>query len=201
MDNILTTGNYMTIIFMSNYIIYPIRNIIDILSEYHYVKSSIRRANNLRIYDEDKIYEEEKLLVNGNIKIKNLSYTYNNKYYVIKDVNLFIKDKERVLILGESGCGKSTIMKILYKYCDVDRDSVYINDYDINDYSMSDIRKHINYISQNEMLFTGTIRDNILLDREISEIDFLNICKILHIDGDREYLDRCLKYYNNIKYS
>lgn len=182
MNNVLTTGDYMTIIFMSNYLIYPIRNIIDILSEYHYVKSSIRRANNLLIYDEDKIYEEEKILVNGNIKIKNLSYSYNNKYYVLKDVNLFIRDKERVLILGESGCGKSTIMKVLYKYCKVDRDSVYINNYDINDYSISDIRKHITYISQNEMLFNGSIRENILLDREVGEIEFLNICKILHID-------------------
>lgn len=182
MDGVLTTGNYMTIIFMSNYLIYPIRNIIDILSEYHYVKSALGRANNLLVYDEEKIYDEEKLLVNGNIKIKNLSYTYNNKYYVLKDINLFIKDKERVLILGESGCGKSTIMKVLYKYCEIDRDSVYINNYDINDYSMSDIRKHITYISQNEMLFTGSIRENILLDREVGELDFLNICKILHID-------------------
>lgn len=181
-DGVLTAGNYMTIIFMSNYLIYPIRNIIDILSEYHYVKSAIRRANNLLIYDEEKIHEEEKLLVNGNIKIKNLSYTYNNKYYVLKNINLFIKDKEKVLILGESGCGKSTIMKVLYKYCDVDRDTVYINNYDINNYSMSDIRRHITYISQNEMLFTGSIRENILLDREVGEIEFLNICKILHID-------------------
>lgn len=181
-DNVLTTGNYMTIILMSNYLIYPVRNIIDILSEYHYVKSAIRRANNLLVYDEEKIHEEEKLLVDGNIKIKNLSYTYNNKNYVLKDINLFIRDKERVLILGESGCGKSTIMKILYKYCMIDRDSVYINNYDINDYSMSDIRKHITYISQNEMLFTGSIRENILLDREVGEIDFLNVCKILRVD-------------------
>lgn len=182
MDNVLTTGNYMTIILMSNYLIYPVRNIIDILNEYHYVKSATRRANNLLVYNEEKIHEEEKLLVNGNIKIKNLSYTYNNKNYVLKDINLFIRDKERVLILGDSGCGKSTIMKILYKYCMIDRDCVYINNYDINDYSMSDIRKHITYISQNEMLFTGTIRENILLDREVGEIDFLNICKILRID-------------------
>lgn len=182
MDNILTTGDYMTIVFMSNYLIYPIRNIIDILNEYHYVKSAIRRANNLLDYDEEKIYEKEKLSVNGNIKFNNLSYTYNNKYYVLKDINLFIRDKERVLILGESGSGKSTIMKILYKYCEIDRDSVYINNYDINDYSMSDIRKNITYISQNEMLFTASIRENILLGREVGEVEFLNICKILHID-------------------
>ena len=82
------------------------------------------------------------------------------------------------MILGNSGGGKSTIMKILYKYYEIDRDSVYINDYDLNDYSISDIRKYITYISQNEIIFSGTIRENILLDREVSETHFLNICNI-----------------------
>lgn len=182
MDSKLTTGNYMTIAFLSSYIIYPITNLIGILTEYHYIKSAIKRANNLLEYEEEKIYEEEKLLVNGNIKFNNLSYTYNNKHYVLKNIDLFIRDKERVLIIGESGSGKSTIMKILYKYYEVERNSVYINDYDINDYSTSDIRKNITYISQNEMLFTGSIRDNIILDRNIGEIEFLNICKLLSID-------------------
>lgn len=181
-DETLTVGNYMTITFLSGYLIYPFRNFIDILGDFHYVKSAIKRGNDLLEYEEEKIYEKEKMMINGNIKFKNLSYTFNNKYYVLKNVNLFIRDKERVLILGDSGSGKSTIMKILYKYYGIDRDSVYINDYDLNDYSISDIRKNMTYVSQNEMLFTGSIRDNIILDREIGEVDFLNICKIVHVD-------------------
>ena len=182
MKGTLTMGNYMTICFLSGYLIYPVRNLLDMLNEYHYVKSSIKRGNNLLEYEEEKIYDKEKLEVNGNIKFKNLSYTFNNKFYVLEDINLFIRDKERVLILGDSGGGKSTIMKILYRYYDIDRNMIYINNYDINDYSITDIRKHITYISQNEMLFTGSIRDNILLGREVSEVSFLNICKLLHID-------------------
>lgn len=182
MDGKLTIGNYMTITFLSNYLIYPIKNIIDILSEYHYVKNAIRRGNDLLEYKEDKLYEDNKLLVNGNIKIKKLRYTFNNKYYVLKDINLFIRDKEKVLILGRSGCGKSTIMKILYKYYEIDRNMIYINNYDLCDYNLSDIRKNMIYVSQNESLFAGSIRDNIILDRNVGEVEFLNICKILHID-------------------
>ena len=182
MKDMLTTGNYMTVTFLAGYLIYPLKNLLDMLDEYHYVKSSLRRGNGLLEYEEEKIYDSEKLEVNGNIAFKNLSYTFNNKFYVLKDINLFIRDKERVLILGESGGGKSTIMKILFKYYEVDRGMVYINNYDINDYSVTDIRKHITYISQNELLFTGSIRDNILLGREVNEVSFLNICKILHID-------------------
>ena len=71
----------------------------------------------------------------------------------IKNINLFIKDKDRVLLLGSSGSGKSTILKLLYKYLQADRNKIFINNYDINDYSMSDIRSSITYVSQNELLF------------------------------------------------
>lgn len=182
MNNSMTVGDYITISFMTNYLIYPVRNIIDIIYDYHYVKSSIARANNLLEVSSEKINEKEVLDINGNIKITNLKYTYNNKNIILKNINLFIKDKDRVLLLGSSGSGKSTILKLLYKYLEADRKSIYINNYDINDYSLSDIRKNITYISQNEQLFNDTIRNNILLNREISEIDYLNICKILHID-------------------
>lgn len=182
MNNSMTVGDYITISFMVNHLIYPVRNIIDIIYDYHYVKSSITRANNLLEVSSEKINEKEVLDINGNIKITNLKYTYNNKNIILKNINLFIKDKDRVLLLGSSGSGKSTILKLLYKYLEADRKSIYINNYDINDYSLSDIRKNITYISQNEQLFNDTIRNNILLNREISEIDYLNICKILHID-------------------
>ena len=182
MTNHLTIGNYMTITMLSNYLIYPIRNIINLTEEYHYVKNSITRANNLFEVEDENIYDDKKLEINGNIKITNLKYTFNNKNYILKNINLFIKDKDRVILLGPSGSGKSTILKILYKYLEVDRKTVYINGYDINDYSLIDIRKNITYISQNEIIYNDTIRNNIVLDREVSEIDYLNICHLLHID-------------------
>lgn len=178
----LTIGSYTTITYLMTYLIYPLNNLISILNEYYYNKSALKRANSLFEIEDEKIYEERKLAVNGNIKIHNLNYTYNNKSYIFKNLNLRIEDRERVLILGPSGCGKSTIMKLLYKYYPVDRDMIFINNYDINDYSLSDIRRDFIYVSQNELLYTDSIRNNILLDRQIKEERYLDMCKIFYVD-------------------
>lgn len=181
MNNNLTVGSYMTVSFLSSYLLYPVSNMTTLISEYHYVKSSIKRANNLFEVDEE-IFNEEKLTVNGNIEVKNLSYTFNNKFYPLMNVSLSIKNGERLLLMGSSGAGKSTLLKLIYKYYIPSRGSIFINGYDINDYNLSDIRKNITYISQNEILYTRSIRDNIILDRNISEEDFLKVCKLTYVD-------------------
>lgn len=181
MKNSLTIGNYMTITLLFNYILFPVNNFISLLSEYHYIKNSIKRIDSLLDADKE-IISNNKLELNGNIEVKDLKFTFNNKYYPLNNINLNIKNKQRVLILGNSGIGKSTLLKLIYKYYTVDRGHIFINNYDINDYSLADIRKNITYISQNELLYTDSIRNNILLDRNIEEKDFLNICKITYVD-------------------
>lgn len=182
MDNVLTIGNYITFTLLLNYLTFPVKNLIDILFEYHYTKSSLNRANSLLELEEENTNESNKLKVIGNIKITNLFYSFNNKDYILKNFNMKIFSREKVLILGKSGGGKSTILKLIYKYYQVERGKVFINNIDINDYPLGDIRKNISYLSQNEMLFTDSIRNNIILNRNISETQFLNICKNVYID-------------------
>lgn len=181
MKNNLTIGNYMTIMLLFNYILLPVDNIISLLNEYHFVKNSIKRVEDLFDTDKEDI-SEKKLEVNGNVEIRNLSFTFNNKYYPLNNVNLSIKNKNRVLILGESGIGKSTLLKLIYKYYNINRGQIFIAGYDINDYTLADIRNNITYISQNEMLYTDSIRNNIILGRNITEKEFLNVCKITYVD-------------------
>ena len=181
-NNTLSIGNYMTITLLSSYMITPVGNIIDVISEYHYINNSIIRANNLLEVEEEKVYDKKKLEVKGDIIVKNFSYSYNGKYDVFNNISFYVNENDRVLILGNSGSGKSTIMKLLYKYYEVERDKIYINNYDINDYSMSDIRRGITYVSQNEILFTSSIRDNIIMDRMVTEEKFLRVCRLTYVD-------------------
>ena len=180
LDNSLKLSSLITFNFLFSYYIEPIKNILDVLSEFHLMKNSIKRANNL--FEVDTIdAKETNLLVNGNIRVNNLSFNYTNKL-VLDKVNFSIKDAEKVLLIGNSGSGKSTILKLIFKYYKIDRDSIYINNYDINDYTINDIRNNISYISQNELLFNDSIKNNIILDSNTNYEDFLRVVKLTYVD-------------------
>ena len=112
-----------------------------------------------------------------------MDFSFNGKDQILKSIKIEFKAKEKILLLGNSGSGKSTLLKILYKYYDVSRGMVLVNGIDINDFSISDIRDDIIYVSQNETLYTGSIKDNILLNRDIDYKDFLDMCCYLEVDN------------------
>ena len=180
MDKSITTGSLITFNSLVYYFLSPIRNSLDFYKEFFYVKNSIKRINNILNYKYDKLDTKTNLNINGDITIKNLEFSYNNKSNILNNISLDIKDKEKVLILGPSGSGKSTLLKLLHKYYDIQRDKIYLNNYDINDFSLRDIRENITYISQNELLYNDTIRNNIVLDREITEKEFLDVCNLVY---------------------
>ena len=111
-----------------------------------------------------------------------MNFIYNLQKNIFQNIDLQIDKKEKVMILGDSGSGKSTILKILLKYYPINRDMIYIDGIDLNDYSLFEIRKNIACISQNEVLYTDTIKNNILLNRNISDIEFMEACKISCVD-------------------
>ena len=181
MTNNLTIGNLITFNSLLIYFLDPIRNIIDLNKEYYYAKNSLKRVNNLLEIDSEKLKIDYKSL-KGNIEFKNVVFSYNNKDNILNNVSFKIKEGEKVLLLGSSGSGKSTILKLLYRYYNSKRNNIFINDNDLLDYDISQIRNNICYISQNEMLFTDSIKNNIILNREIDEEYLFNICKITYVN-------------------
>jgi len=180
LDGEFSLSSLITFNFLSSYYTEPIKNILEFNKEYYYMKNSLKRANNL--FEVDTIDDTlTNLDINGNIEFKNLSFKYSNNF-VLENISFSIKDKEKVLLLGKSGTGKSTILKLLFKYYQVKRNNISINNNDINDYTVMDIKNNVTYISQNELLFNDTIKNNIILDRNISEKEFLKIVKITYVD-------------------
>ena len=182
MDESMTLGMLVTFNTLLYYFIGPVRDGFDMYKEIYYVKNSVKRINSLVNYQYENMDALSGLEINGNIIINKLTFSYNGVVDIVKDLSLEIKDKEKVMFLGPTGSGKSTLLKIIYKYYQIERDKIYIGGYDINDFSLNDIRDNMVYISQNEMLYTDTVRNNIVLDREVLEEEFLRVCEITEVN-------------------
>lgn len=183
MDKSLTIGSLITYNTLLYYFISPIKNLFNFYKEFIYVKNSMQRINNLLNVKYEKLDKTTNLLLDGNIYLKNLSFSYNKQKNILNNINLNIVSSTKLLILGSSGSGKSTLLKLIYHYYQVNRGMIYFGSYDLNDFTIKDIRENVTYISQNELLYTDTIRNNVILDREVSEEEFINVCRITYLEN------------------
>lgn len=181
----MTIGELITYNALVIYFLEPIKNIIDFNVQINKVKVAIRRIIDLYSINKeqlniDKKYVDKKL--DGKIDIINLSYSYNGRDKILDSVNLVIQKYQKIMLCGDSGSGKSTLVKILMKYYDIPNNVITIDEKDINDYNLLQIRRDICYVSQNEKLFTDSVYNNIVLDRNIEYNEFLKVCKITGVD-------------------
>lgn len=184
----ISIGSLMTFNSILVYFLNPIKEIIDLENNITSSNNSLERILELFYSQEENgIFD---INPKGNITIKNLNFSYDDNKNILKDINLEIKENEKVLILGNSGSGKSTILKLLKKYYKINRNQIFINDIDINDYLKKIIDKNICYISQNEVLYTDTLYNNIDLYRNIEEekiYESARICELDFIDNQLGY--------------
>ncbi len=100
---------------------------------------------------------------NNSIKINNLTFCYNPQKTVLNNINLEIPKGETLAIVGNSGGGKSTLVSLISRFYDVTNGSITIDDIDIRDYTLKSLRKNIAVIFQDNFLYSGTIRENIMM--------------------------------------
>ena len=176
----LTFGDLLVFVNLLNYFLEPIKSIIDLNSEIKEAKNSLRRI--LELFKN----ENKKQTFIDNVKVKeisfnNLSYSYDYKEKKLKNINLKLK-KQKILILGKSGSGKSTLFKLLMRYYEIPRNQITINGYDINDYKDDVIKQNFSYISQNEILYTDSIYNNLKIDKNITDEQIIETSKKCFID-------------------
>ena len=98
----------------------------------------------------------------GNVTFSNVSFGYPNaKEYALKNLNFTARAGETTAIIGSTGCGKSTLVNLIPRLFDVSEGSITIDDVDIRDMRMKDLRKMIGFVPQKGVLFSGTIASNI----------------------------------------
>ena len=181
----ISYSHLLVIYSISFYFFIPIQNICDLGILYKDIKVSRLRIHELlNIEGENLLLTKKKLerhLI-GKIQIFDLEYSYiNNK--IINCKKLLIYPGEKILLYGNSGGGKSTLMKLISKYIDYSKGKIYIDKRELSEYDIYDIRKRITYVSQDEVLYTDTVYNNIVLNNLIPYEKYLEIIKITGVDN------------------
>ena len=189
LDNSISLGTLFTFSSLLVYFLEPIKNILNLDQIIKESKISLKRIMDVIVYEDadSGLLEDFK---NGDIEFRGLNFTFNDKDNVLDNVNLNIKKGEKLMVIGKSGTGKSTLFKLLMGYYKANNNCIKINNIDINDYKREVLNRNILYISQQEVLFNDTLYNNLVLDnnnyKSLNEI--VNICNIESI------MDTNLKY-------
>ncbi len=137
--------------------------------------------------EEEEIPDVEKpvstLNIDGNIEFDHVNFGYNENKTVINDFSASVKKGQKIAIVGPTGAGKSTMIKLLMRFYDVNGGAIKVDGHDIRDFNRSDLRKLFGMVLQDTWLFHGTIKDNIKYGKpDASEVDIEAACKAASVD-------------------
>ena len=150
---------------------------------------------------ENTITEKDKPVllkeIKGKIEFKNVSFAYDDEEYVLKDVSFKIEPGEKVAFVGATGAGKSSILNLCGRYYDIQKGQSLIDDVDIKDLSIEQLRGAIGQVQQDVFIFDGDIASNIrLLNDDISDEDIKKAAVTVNADGFIEALPD--KYHEKV---
>ena len=173
---------------LSSFIIYsklfnrPIASISEAYNIIQTVIVSSERFFSFMELEEDKLGGDRELLeenIKGDIEFKDVSFSYDGKVDVLKNLSFEAKAGKVVAIVGPTGGGKTTIVNLLMKFYDISSGEITIDGINIDEYKKSDIRKMFGMVLQDSWLFTGTIEENIRYGNEsISHEDIIKSAKL-----------------------
>lgn len=193
----LITFNALLVFFTT-----PIENIINLQNKIQSAKEANNRLN--EVYYEKSEFENNqntKLKIDKlrTIDLKNISFKYGIGHDLLKNINLTIREGEKICIIGTSGSGKTTLAKLIVGFQKPTEGKITINNYDMDKINKKTIRYFINYLPQQPYLFTGTIIENLTFGiyKDISQEKIEEACRIAAILGDIEKMP--LKF--NTKFS
>lgn len=200
--NNMTIGTLLAFQQYTTMFIGPCINIVRSNNRIQQAKVSIDRVYTL--LDEEieiKIDNKGYGLTKGNIneiKFKDIYFTYLYKEktdndYILNGISMTFKKGTSSAIVGGSGCGKTTLINLLYRLWDVNEGEISIDGRNIKDINLLSLRKNINVVGQDIFMFDDSIRNNILISKKISDEEIFKICNVVglmdFIGGLQEGLD------------
>ena len=163
--------------------------------DYKLNKVAVKKYIELLDLKDDPALSKGKTLkdLRGNIEFKNVSYGYNDEKEIIKNLSLKIKANSSVALVGESGSGKSTIIKLIMGLIKYSIGNILIDDYELSDLNLNSFYDNVTYVSQEAPIFDGTLRENLVFDKEIEDDEIYKVLKLVCLDTFVERLENGLE--------
>ena len=168
LENFVSLGTIFLFIQLSQMLFRPLRQIADKFNTLQMGMVAAKRVfeildSDYNIIDKGTLRNEE---INGDIKFEKVYFSYVKNNNILNDINLTIKKGEKIAIVGATGSGKSTIIKLILRLYDLENGEIKINNKNIKNYKLSDLRSSISLVNQDIFLFADSIFKNITLFNE-----------------------------------
>ncbi len=159
----ITVGNIQSFITYAKNFTNPIGNLASIMTELESMIAASERVEDYLLEEEEKKLENPVLLENvkGNITFDHVKFGYDQNKPIIKDFSAYVEKGKKIAIVGPTGSGKTTLVKLLMRFYDVNSGSILIDNINIQDVDRNELRKNIGMVLQDTWLYSDTIMENI----------------------------------------
>jgi len=194
---LLTIGKMLAIFAYAWIIMRPVDKLMNFVHLYFNAKTSIERLNEILELHAEPKYEAKVNPFKGektaSIRLENLSFSYDGKVDVLKNINLEIHAGEKVAIIGQTGSGKSTLAQILIGLYPISSGNIYYNEHEIREIGYDKIRENVGFVLQSPLMFNNSLRFNLTLGKTYEDKRIYEVLKIAQlyafVDGLDEKLD------------
>ncbi len=172
----LNVGAYSILVFMTQRLLWPLTNLGNTLDQYQRAMASTKRVFNLLDINPSIQDGPESLMtphVQGAVVFKNVRFGYKEGPQILHDLSFEVPAGDTIAIVGPTGSGKSTLVKLLLRLYDINSGSILLDGRELRSLNLSDLRQAIGFVSQDVYLFHGTVRENIAygsFDASIEEV-------------------------------
>lgn len=179
----MTFGQLLVYNSLQAYFVEPVSNLINLQPTLQTAIVAADRLGEILDLEVEQLESESKKMkpetLKGEIKIENLEFRYGTRALTLKGLEMTINRGERVAFVGESGCGKTTLAKLILNYYTAEKGEIYISENNIKDIQINVLREKVAYVHQETFLFSGSIFDNLTLgSTNLTMDDVVNACKL-----------------------
>lgn len=199
LDGIITIGTFTAFTFYVTRLFQPINDFSEKFNILQGAMAGAERIFDLMETDQDDYREELTMnkIFDGKIEFRNVWLAYNPDEWVLKDVSFTINPGEKVALVGHTGSGKTSIVNLILGMYPYQKGEILIDNKALSTYSLHDIRQNIGIVQQDVFLFSGNIKDNILLNNEKLDDDrMIEVAKHVNVHNFIQQLPG--KYYEPV---